>query len=88
MMIQTMDPQSVLGVLAVPLVVGLVIAIVAAFWVYKDAKSKDLHDPGGWGVLTFFGIIPFLILYILWGRNYTPSYRYPNCHCAECGRAK
>jgi hypothetical protein len=28
---------------------GLVVAAVAAYWVYKDAKSRGVGDPAGWG---------------------------------------
>jgi hypothetical protein len=72
--------------------VGLSMAAVAAYWVYKDAKSKNVHDPGGWAVLTLLGFIIFLPVYLLWGRkrvNHTELQTIATPggkrFCAQCG---
>jgi hypothetical protein len=68
------------------IVVWLVISSPLAYWVYKDAKGRNLHDPGGWGWLTFFTVIVFLPIYLLWGRNWSTD--YPGCNCAQCRKGK
>lgn len=45
---------------------GLVVAAVSAYWVYKDAKSRELEIPLDGGVLTFLltvGVHPHRLVY-------------------------
>lgn len=38
-------------------------------WVYKDAKKRNVDNPGLWVLLVLFLSIPGLILYLLLGRK-------------------
>ena len=49
--------------------IGLAIAIGAAYWVYNDAKKRGNPNAVLWAVVTFFFTLIGLILYMLIGRN-------------------
>jgi len=53
------------------MLLGLVIAGLAAYWVYKDAieRGHDLNSAILWAVGTFAILIVFLPLYLIFGRN-------------------
>ena len=48
---------------------GLAIAVGAAYWVYNDAKKRGNPNAVLWAVLTFFFTLIGLILYFVIGRN-------------------
>ena len=50
-------------------IIGLVIDIVLAWWVYNDAKKRGNPNAILWAILTFFFNLLGLLLYFLIGRN-------------------
>jgi hypothetical protein len=55
------------------MIIGLVIPIGLAYWVYKDAQKMANPNAVLWAVLTFFTTLLGLILYLLIGRNQTTA---------------
>jgi uncharacterized membrane protein len=76
---------------AVTTLLGFVIVALAAYWVYRDAKTKGVSDPAGWGILTFLLFIIAFPLYLLWGRKRVTSKSQSvvtttaKRFCVECG---
>lgn len=51
--------------------IGLLVAFIAAFWVYNDAKQRG-HDIGSailWSLGTLAMLVVFLPLYLIFGRK-------------------
>lgn len=53
--------EIIAGVL---LLVILLILVAMAVWVYRDAKRNEVRYAFGWGVLTLFGGLFGLLLYL------------------------
>lgn len=51
----------------------LVMAIVLPIWVYSDAQQNSPHSAALWALVTFFGGILGLLLYVILGRDTTRS---------------
>ena len=50
-------------------IIGLVIDIVLAWWVYNDAKKRGNPNAILWAILTFFFTLLGLLLYFVIGSN-------------------
>jgi len=50
-------------------VLFLVMAIVLPIWVYSDAQENSPHSAVLWALVTFFGGIVGLLLYVILGRK-------------------
>ena len=75
------------------MVIGLLAALLAAAWVYTDARALAERDvrvggtnwkPIGWAAATFLVLILFLPMY-LYQRSKALQVTVPASLCADCG---
>lgn len=69
---------------------GFAIVLVAAAWVYSDAKSRGVRDPAGWAILVILFFIVAMPLYLVKRptsggaqRGAVPAARVPCPRCRE-----
>ena len=45
---------------------GLIVGLVVAFWIYKDAQKRKLNEAVVWAVVGFlFGLLGLLVYYLM-----------------------
>lgn len=53
------------GMVGIPLVLYLIVSIVIAWWVYRDAKARAIPQGGIWAALGFLFNVLGLIIYLV-----------------------